>query len=361
MQTDLASMPEIQTVLSDVRGEQGELVILGWPLAAWVEQHTYAACAQRLWSPFSPDLSLSTLVRDLGQARLRAYTLLAPRREELSDLPVFAALCLALQWASQQPELQHPAGLSTALGMGLVLHLNPEAPAPAAEAEHIQDLWRLLTGKQADTAGVLALTRYLVCVSEHGLNASTFTARVIASTGAELVSCLQGALGALQGPLHGGAPGPVLDMLDQIGEPQTAWDWLVAQSLAGQRIMGFGHRIYRERDPRADVLKATLLDLQQTQNTQRLQQAEAIEAVILAYLAQHKPQRALKTNVEYYTALLLEALGFERQTFTAVFALGRVLGWVAHVLEQRQDGRLIRPLSTYVGPQPEALSERAIS
>src|SRR5690606_25888397 len=180
-------------------------------------------------------------------------------------------------------------------------------------------------------------------------------ARVIASTQAGLTSSVLGALGALKGPLHGGAPGPVLDMIDGIGTADNAAPWIEAELSAGRRLMGFGHRIYRVRDPRADALSAAIGRLRKAGvvNSSRMDLAAHIEATALAALGHHKPDRPLQTNVEFYTALLLEALGFPRDAFTAVFAAGRVGGWIAHAREQADSGRLLRPKSRYVGLLPK--------
>jgi len=213
---------------------------------------------------------------------------------------------------------------------------------------------RMLQARAPEPEQIAALDRYLVSAVDHGLNASSFTARVIASTRAGLTSSLVGALCALKGPLHGGAPGPVLDMLDAIGRPAAAGSWLEAALARGERLMGFGHRIYRVRDPRADVVKGALEILARAGHIDpsRLRLAEAVEREAIAALARHKPGRRLQTNLEFYTALLLEALGFPREAFTCVFAAGRAGGWVAHAREQALRGRLIRPSSRYVGPIP---------
>ena len=222
----------------------------------------------------------------------------------------------------------------------------------------------MLRGKPASPAEVAALESYLVTVSDHGLNASTFTARVIASTRAGLTSAVLGGISALKGPLHGGAPGPIIAMLDAIGRPENARAWIEAALDRGDRLMGFGHRIYRVRDPRADAMKLAVRRLTQASNVSasnlsasnvspgRLAFAEAVEASVLAILKDRKPDRPLDTNVEFYTALLLEALAYPPSAFTCVFASGRVVGWIAHAREQLAGGRLIRPQSRYVGPQP---------
>jgi citrate synthase len=200
-----------------------------------------------------------------------------------------------------------------------------------------------------------ALDAYLVTVAEHGMNASTFTARVVASTRSDAVSAVVAALGSLKGPLHGGAPGPVLDMLDAIGDAERAAAWLAAELAAGRRIMGLGHRVYRVRDPRAHVLETTLAALEAAGARSRyLGLARAVERAAVEALDAHRPDRRLRANVEFYTAVLLDALGVPRPLFTAVFAAGRIAGWLAHVAEERATGRLIRPRQRYVGPLPDA-------
>ena len=175
---------------------------------------------------------------------------------------------------------------------------------------------------------------------------------MIASTGAGLVSAALGGLSALKGPLHGGAPGPVIAMLDAIGTPENARPWLEQALEHGDRLMGFGHRVYRVRDPRADALKAAALRLAAAGSSARFTLAEAVEAAALALLKERKPSRPLDVNVEFYTALLLEALGFPPDAFTCVFAMARMAGWLAHAREQAMTGRLMRPQSRYLGPAP---------
>jgi citrate synthase len=214
--------------------------------------------------------------------------------------------------------------------------LEPIAPDPALG--HAEDLMRMRFG---EARTVPLLDGYLVAVAEHGMNASTFTARVVASTLADDRAAVVSALGALQGPLHGGAPGPVLEMLQALEATEDRQGWLAARVESGERLMGFGHRIYKVRDPRADVLKRLL------KGSSRLELAAEVEREAKAVLARLKPGHALDTNVEFYTALLLDELGFQANEFTAVFACGRVVGWLAHIHEQQRTGRLIRPESRY--------------
>lgn len=201
------------------------------------------------------------------------------------------------------------------------------------------------------TYKIARLLSELKADKKRGLNASTFAVRVTASTLAGLTSAVLTGISTLKGPLHGGAPGPVVEMLDEIGEASNARAWIERAIDRGERLMGFGHRVYRVRDPRADALKLAVRPL--SSNTGRLALAEAVESAALQILSERKPDRSLQTNVEFYTALLLEALGFEPAEFTCVFAMGRTLGWIAHAREQVCNGRLIRPASVYVGPVPK--------
>jgi citrate synthase len=262
---------------------------------------------------------------------------------------------------AQLPESSTPAEVIAAVGVFSCAWarraLAKEAPlAPDANAPHAADLLRMLRGGRPTEAEISAFESYLVTVIDHGMNASTFTARVVASTGSDLVSCVTAAIGALKGPLHGGAPGPVLDLLDEIGRAELAEPFLRRELAAGRRIMGMGHRIYRVRDPRAAVLERALERLQRAAPEgpvgARLALARAVEKTAEALLAERHPERPLKANVEFYTAVVLEAAGVPRALFSPVFASSRVVGWCAHVAEQRATGRLIRPSSRYIGPLP---------
>ncbi|MGH9261072.1 MAG: citrate/2-methylcitrate synthase, partial [Acidimicrobiales bacterium] len=204
---------------------------------------------------------------------------------------------------------------------------------------------------------------YLNTVIDHGLNASTFTARVITSTGSDLVSAVVGAIGALKGPLHGGAPGPALDLVLEIGDASRAEAVLRKKLEAGERLMGFGHRVYKVRDPRADVLaKAAERMFTRVGDMSLYTLARSVEAEAVRLLDEYKPGRRLQTNVEFYTALLLHDLGFDVSLFTPTLVVSRMSGWIAHAFEQRRHNRLIRPQSQYVGSRDRRwvpLAERA--
>src|SRR5437899_1213381 len=197
--------------------------------------------------------------------------------------------------------------------------------------------------------GVRGLDTSLSTVVAHGLNASRFTARVITSTGSDLVSAVVGAIGALKGPLHGGAPGPALDMVFEIGDAARAEEVLRRKIESGEKLMGFGHRVYKVRDPRADVLAAAAEQLLGGDPLYDL--AKNVERTAIRLLEEYKPGRRLQTNVEFYTPLLLHGLGLEVGLFTPTFAISRVSGWIAHAFEQRNANRIIRPQSEYVGPR----------
>jgi citrate synthase len=234
---------------------------------------------------------------------------------------------------------------------------NGEAPVPVrSDLRHAAYYLYQLSGAEPAAERSRAMETYLNTVCDHGLNASTFAARVIVSTQSDVISAITGAIGALKGPLHGGAPGPALNMVFEIATPERAETVIRARLDRGERLMGFGHRIYRVRDPRADVLAQAAECFYDNDGDRRLYElARSVETTALRLLRERKPDRRLDTNVEFYTALLLHGLGLAPELFTATFAVGRVLGWAAHCLEQLREGRLIRPQSQYIGPGPRTL------
>jgi len=352
MKIGLDDVIAAETSLSHVDGEAGRLIIRGHDLEELAGRVSYEDVAAMLWDGLVPGVSSDPRAH-FGKARERAFEHLAPLSPHLSGLTPVEGMRLLLS-ALPDREEDHPflavgaAGVAAAMAIRGARGLRPVAPD--AQAGHAADILRMLRGAPVDEGEARGLDTYLVTVIDHGLNASTFTARVVASTEAGLLSSVVAGLCALKGPLHGGAPGPVLDMLDAIGTVENAEPWLDAAIARGERLMGFGHRIYRVRDPRADVLKAAAGRLKGRDN--RIAFAEAVEAAALRVLERRKPGRRLDTNVEFYTALLLEALGISRDGFTPLFAAGRTAGWVAHALEQERTGRIIRPQSRYVGPWP---------
>jgi citrate synthase len=206
---------------------------------------------------------------------------------------------------------------------------------------------------QADPRHIKAIDAYWISAAEHGMNASTFAARVVASTGADVAAALSAAAGALSGPLHGGAPSRVLQMLDDIEREGDAERYVRRKLDAGERLMGFGHRVYRAEDPRARVLRRTARQI----GARRLEVAEALEEAALAELQARKPDRVLATNVEFWSAVVLDFAEVPPELFTPMFSCARVAGWAAHILEQKREGRLIRPTARYLGPAPRTAEE----
>lgn len=227
------------------------------------------------------------------------------------------------------------------------LTLGLEPIEPRDDLPYAANYLYMLTGELPDPAKAKAIESYLISTIDHGFNASTFTARVIASTGADLMACLVGALGSLSGPLHGGAPSRALETLDAIGTRDNADAWLREKILAGERIMGFGHPIYRTEDPRSRMLKG----IAQSFGGDLVEFAMHVEQRVLALLEELKPGRELHTNVEFYAGVVMELCGVPREMFTPTFACSRVIGWCANVLEQARDSKIIRPSARYMGPE----------
>jgi citrate synthase len=359
MSDGLETVVAAHTVLSDVDGRAGRLIIRGHELDELAGRSSFEQTARLLLDGFFDDLP-DDLAPALGAARVKVFAEVAALDPHLAlrgPVEVLRALLARLpdgdDLATAIRLLAAPA-VFTAAAVRASRGQTPVAPDPALG--QAADFLHMLHDAPAGAPQAAALDAYLTTVSDHGLNASTFAARVVASTRAGLGSAAIAGLSALKGPLHGGAPGPVIEMLDEIGDPANARAWLEDAVGRGERLMGFGHRIYRVRDPRADALKGAVRRLAAASpaGLGRLAYAEAVEAAALQILRERKPDRALETNVEFYTALLLEALAIPPDAFTCVFAMGRMSGWLAHAREQLAGGRLIRPQSVYVGPQPRA-------
>lgn len=344
-----------KTGLSHVDGEAGRLIIRGHDLEELAGQCSFEDAVKLLWSGV---VAYERGAKDgipaaLGSARIAAFERQAPLLQQHHAKNQADTMRFLLGAEPSSDKLRESIDAVAAVGVAAALStrhgLGLTPVKPDANASHAMDLLHMIRGDRSSDVEIRAFDTYLVAAIDHGLNASTFTARVVASTLAGLQASVLGAFCALTGPLHGGAPGPVLDMLDAIegsGDPAA---WIAGELAEGRRLMGFGHRIYRVRDPRADVLKAALKRLG---TIGRLERAEVIEQAAIAALRIHRSGRRLDVNTEFYTALLLESLRIPRQAFTPVFAASRVAGWVAHIREQEGVGRLIRPQSQYVGDMP---------
>jgi citrate synthase len=236
------------------------------------------------------------------------------------------------------------------------LRSGEQAVPPRGDLGFVANYLSMLTGTEPAAAHVRALSSYLVAAIDHGFNASTFTARVIASTGADAAACVLGALGALSGPLHGGAPSRALETLDAIGTPDAIDAWVTEQIAGGRRIMGFGHPVYRTEDPRSVLMKEVALRF----DSPRVRFAIQVEERVAALLAELKPGRHLHANVEWYAAIVMELCGIPPELFTSTFACARALGWAANILEQARDPKIIRPSARYVGPRAPAALPREL-
>jgi citrate synthase len=356
-QIGLDGVPAAETALSHVDGERGELIIAGEHVADLAGKSSFEGVTARLWNgAIGGSHSEANVRASLGAARQRAFARLAdllPATRGLSIVDEFRAAIAGLRGESGLDHEATIVGAFPVIAGALVQQAKGNDPvAPDPNTSQAADALRMLLGRKPDPREVAALDAYFVTVCDHGMNASTFTTRVVASTQADLFAAVTAGYCALTGPLHGGAPEPVLEMLDAIGTRERIQPWVDAALGRGERLMGFGHRIYRVRDPRADVLKAAIERL--AADGADLPFASEVEAYIRGALRRKNPDRPLETNVEFFTAILLDALAIPRQAFTPIFAVARAAGWTAHAREQQRTGRLIRPSSCYIGPVPGA-------
>ncbi len=351
------------TVMSRVDGLAGRLVVRGHDVEELAANARFEDVCALLWQGAEPGGEAGLEVgRRLGEARLRAHRRLPGLGGALHLPNAMEALRAGIAQLSVEAQAEPDGELDpryqlvgacavyAAAWERLRSGREPVTPDPARG--HAEDYLRMVRGEEPGERAA-ALDAYLVTVADHGMNASTFTARVAASTGSDPVSIVTAALCSLKGPLHGGAPGPVLDMLDAVDTPDAAAEWVEGELDAGRRIMGIGHRVYRVRDPRAAVLERQVERLEVAGvSLDRLSFARAVEKVAVDALQRRHPDRPLEANVEFYTAVLLDAVGLPRELFTPTFACARTAGWLAHAAEQKENGRLIRPSCRYVGPLP---------
>lgn len=349
-----------ETRMSHVDGQKGELIIAGYALEEIANKATAEEMAFLLWTgrraneaelaEFSQRLAEK---RPLPPATLTLLEAVAREKAPVMDALRIGAGTLSLGLYDAEPlELAEAivARFPTIVASYWRFLNGQEAIAPDLELGHAANYLYMLTGERPSAAQVRGMETYLNTVSDHSLNVSTFAARVIVSTGSDLVSAITGAVGALKGPLHGGAPGPALDMVFEIGSAENAEPYLREKIESGERLMGFGHRVYKVRDPRAEVLSQAAVKMYEVDGDMALYElAKSVEQTAVSLLAEYKPGRNLQTNVEFYTALLLHGLGLSTELFTPTFAVGRVAGWLGHCFEQMENGRLMRPSSIYIG------------
>ncbi|MEM7335725.1 MAG: citrate synthase/methylcitrate synthase [Chloroflexota bacterium] len=351
-----------QTSLSRVNGQLGELVIAGYSAEEIAQKASFEEMIYLLWHGKRPT------VDTLGafSAELRQKSALPEETISLLKTAVSQKInpMAALRMAAGTVDLDQSSTDRIKLGQLLVARFSTivatywrllngtDLIAPNSDLNHAANFLFMLSGEVPSSTKSRALETYFNTVVDHGLNASTFAARVIIATQSDLVSAVTGAVGALKGPLHGGAPGPALQLVFDIGTAENAEPFLRQKLDHNERLMGFGHRVYKVRDPRAEILGQAAKILYENDGDMALYQlAQHVERTAVSLLNEYKPGRNLQTNVEFYTALLLHGLGLHSDLFPAIFAMSRVAGWLAHCFEQQDNGRLIRPKAAYVGAE----------
>lgn len=346
-----------ETALAMIDGERGVLRYRGYPIAELVERGTYAQVAELLWTgEWRPDARLACA--ELPEPVLEILRRLPPTTGAMDALRTAISAWGAAEGTVWPPTVEQARAITalapSALAAFARLREGHEPIPPDPELGLAAGFLHQLHGERPDEASARALDAYFVVGAEHGFNASTFAARVIISTHSDVASAVAGAIGALKGPWHGGAPSEVVDQLHEIGSVEQAEAWIRATLARGERLMGFGHRVYRAYDPRAAALRRVAEGLSSVAGW--LETAVAIEEVALRVLAEFKPDYPIKTNVEYYAAAVLQGVGLPPELFPATFALARHAGWTAHCLEQAEANVLIRPAVAYVGPDERHLT-----
>ena len=363
------------TRLSKVNGTEGVLTIAGFPLEELALNATFEEVLYLMWFDRLPSAAdLDELRAELASMRaIPEPTVDLLRAAAEKKLPTMDALRMGVDSltltdadpsdVSPEADMQRVKSVTARIPTVIATYwrlLNGEDPVmPKADDRHAANYLYMLQGEEAHPDAVRALETYINSVVDHGMNNSTFTSRTIISTRSDIVSAVVGAIGSLKGPLHGGAPGPALDMVFEIREGAEASGKSISEEAdlwarevvgGGGRIMGFGHRVYKVRDPRADVLgSAAVMLFEGSGDTELYDDATTSEDAVLEVLAELKPDRSIKTNVEFYTALVLHGVGMETDLFSPTFAVGRVGGWTAHILEQIAEARLMRPRAAYSG------------
>jgi len=356
-----------QTAISMVDGANGRLVYQGYVIADLAQEMSFEEVAFLLWEgrlpnrgeldALSAELAGSRELTDAARATLAALPVDTDPMDVLRSVVSVQGVEHRLAQPTRPLAIRATASFPTILATFYRRQKGLEPVEPRRDLGHAANYLHMMNGREASPEIVRALNTYLVLLADHGMNASTFTARVIASTESDLISCLVGANGALKGPAHGGAPSAVIEQHEEIrqaGDPET---YMRDMRKRKERFMGFGHRVYRVYDPRAKILK----EMCQRMNPTFFELAVRIEEIALKILHEEHPERPQSTNVEFYSAGVLQAIGLPKEYFTPTFAASRVAGWSAHVLEQAAHNRIIRPQSEYIGPEtrkPVPLAER---
>jgi len=345
-----------ETSLSFVDGARGRLLYRGYRIGDLVAHGTYPAVANLLWTgDWEPRHRLPTAL--IPEAVITTLRALPSATKPMDALRTAVSTWGATQDLPWPPTVEQARALTSFSPSALAAFARIREGSDPIEPDPSLDLTEgflyQLTGTRPEPETARALDAYFIVGAEHGFNASTFTARVITSTRSDIASAIVGAIGTMKGPLHGGAPSEVVDQLAQVGSAEHAEAWIREALARGDRLMGFGHRVYRAYDPRAAALRTVAEGMEHKPDW--LQLAIAVEDVALRILAEKHPDRPIKTNVEYYAAPVLMGVGLSPDLFPAAFSLARHAGWTAHVLEQAANNRLIRPDVNYVGAEERDL------
>jgi citrate synthase len=344
------------TALSKLDGTAGRLVYRGYNIHDLARSTTFEEIAYLLWYGHLPNRQeLSELEakfaaeRSIPDAVLQVLRILPAETQPLDALRTAVSAWGAIT-VRGKPTIEQATALTARFPVFLAafnrLRHGEQPLESKPELGHAANYLYLLTGQVPSDEHVRALNSYLVLLADHGMNASTFTARIVASTESDIASAVVAAIGALKGPLHGGAPADVQKMLNEIGTPENAEPWLRNAIMQGKKLPGFGHRVYKTTDPRAEELR----DMSRVADPEGFAFARRVEELAISLLEELKPGRRLYTNVEYYSSALMNSVGLSGDFFTPTFAVSRVAGWTAHILEQANNNRLIRPEAEYTGP-----------
>jgi citrate synthase len=350
-----------ETEISEVDGQNGRLIYRGgYLIQDLAATCTFEEVAFLLWNGKLPDRAeLEQLKRDLAGQRALSEAGRATLEAAPTDSDPMDVLRTVLSAEAQKPALtkpnlqeamQYSALLPTITAGFYRLQKGEEPVDPDPGLGHAANLLYMMFGEKPSADRAHWIDQYLLLLADHGLNASTFTTRVIASTGSDLGSALVGGIAALKGPAHGGAATGAMKMLEKIGSPDNAESWLKSTLEKHERFSGFGHRVYRTYDPRAKILR----EMAKEANPKLYPTAEKTEEVALRLLKERHPERPNQTNVDYWSSVVMAGAGIPKEYFTCVFAISRVVGWSAHVLELLKDLRIIRPASIWKGPEPKA-------
>ncbi len=341
-----------------IDGNQGRLIYRGYDIHDLAANLAFEEVAYLLWNGELPTLTqLAALKKRLSEERpiptqLKDTIRNLPRSSNTLDVLRTAISTLGTGTPLKKPDISDAISITgkmpTINAAFDRLRRGQEPLEPRPDLGHASNYIYMLTGKEPDPVKADALNKYLILLADHGMNSSTFTARIVASTWSDMYSAITAAIGALKGPLHGGAPAPVLQMLKDIGKPERAESWMRDELKAGRRLMGFGHRVYRTTDPRAEILRDIA---SKTADRSFFELARRVEETGIRVLQEKRPDRKLYTNVEFYSSVVMDSVGLPPDLFTATFAASRSVGWSANVLEQVANNRLIRPETEYTGPR----------